>query len=248
LRTQVKIAHLYELVFSNGKRYVGVSKEFNRRLRAHFRNARLGKDYSVSRAIRKYGIPKSKILVTGKRDYILDLEKKAISTWKLRDSRYGYNCTSGGDGVSGFDAAISAKISASNKKFFKEKGYTPEWRAKISAAGRGRVASPELCEKRRIAALKRWANLEFRKRTIRSIRRVMRKPEVIKVITDRLVHWRKDFKKNNPDEYKAIYTKIGIKRKGLKSSPATIRRQSFMLKWHWAQKKAAAEMRKLAAA
>jgi hypothetical protein len=240
------VNYLYQLKFSNGKRYVGVSNDANARYRGHLRAAEKGARLLLSRAIRKHGAPKLKILVAGSRAYVLSLEVRAIAAWKLQDSRYGYNATPGGDGITVYSAALKRKLSRSKKKFYSEgPGYTPEWRAKISAAGKGRTASPETRVCRSKAATRRWKKAEFRKKACRSLRRTMRRADVRAATSTRVKNW---WAAMPIKQSKAIRAKISATKRGQKRTPYAKRKTGFSVRWAWAQKKAAKELKTLAAA
>jgi len=79
----------------NGKVYVGITGDPKRRKYEHFRK-KSGSFSLVRLAVDKYGQEnfKFEVLVEGERDYIVDLEPKAISLYRAMD--YGYNLQSGG--------------------------------------------------------------------------------------------------------------------------------------------------------
>lgn len=122
------MAHqLYVILFPNGKRYFGItSRTLHERWRDHLSDARR-RCRPIHMALRKYSERTSIFtLAFGSRDYILSLEISAIRIFQTRDRRFGYNVSVGGD---------------SNPMM--DNPHTPESRAKISAAGTGRVHSLE---------------------------------------------------------------------------------------------------------
>lgn len=109
---------LYELLFSNGKRYWGMTEATARkRCQDHFKNARNGSRFPVHCAIRKYGIENVKVFtrVVGSLSYIRLMEIEAISVYKTQDRRYGYNVTFGGDISPSKTPSVAAAISTSCK-------------------------------------------------------------------------------------------------------------------------------------
>jgi len=111
------VAELYELLFPNGKRYWGYTIEGtpNRFKNGHVATAKRGSDIILSRAIRKYGPENIKVFVRaiGPFSYIRRLEIEAIRVYKTTDFRFGYNITSGGDGVIAFwmtDGKVNKKL------------------------------------------------------------------------------------------------------------------------------------------
>lgn len=87
---------LYSLNFSNGKRYIGVSKNPQRRFQNHRRHAAQYYNLPVHNAIRKHGSPELQILCIGSVEYITELETKAIEAYQTQDRRFGYNVSPGG--------------------------------------------------------------------------------------------------------------------------------------------------------
>jgi group I intron endonuclease len=67
------------------------------------------------------------------------LEKELIVFYKTRDPAYGYNLTSGGDGLSGFSQSDETRKKISEAQ--KGRMLTAEHRAKISAANKGKQST-----------------------------------------------------------------------------------------------------------
>ena len=91
------ISSLYRIVFPNGKMYIGIARDVQKRFREHIRGARRGKGTKLCRAIRKYG-EESIVAVpmcTGREPYIAELEIRAIEAYDAIDN--GYNTSEGGD-------------------------------------------------------------------------------------------------------------------------------------------------------
>lgn len=174
----MQINHLYILTFPNGKCYVGITNNFTNRMASHRRggvNWQKSCQPALHSAIAKYGWENidKKIIVTGSREYVMDMEIRVISSWGLRCRDVGYNSTLGGDTSPTLCPDIAAKVGASNKG----KSRTTEHRAKISkslmghhvstetrlkigAASRGTSLSPEHIEKIRLAGMGRRHSAE----------------------------------------------------------------------------------------
>lgn len=97
---------IYMFLFPNRKVYVGKTVNFKKRLRAHKRPCKGNSNYPVSRAFRKYGWDKvTKIILEQFNDedtdaYISEREIYCIKHYGAY-GRGGYNCTKGGEGVTG---------------------------------------------------------------------------------------------------------------------------------------------------
>jgi len=114
---------LYMHIAPNGKKYIGISKDINRRWN-NFKREYKGCTYFYY-AIQKYGwdnIEHKIILESLTREDAEKFEREWIKNNKSNDRRYGYNLTSGGE---------------------KQKEYTLEVRKKISDAQIGKVVSNE---------------------------------------------------------------------------------------------------------
>lgn len=145
---------LYILTFPSGKAYIGVTTgTVERRLIRHVSHAK-SRDHAIHRAFRKYGSAavEVRVLAVGPKDYILDLERKAIAAFETLVP-LGYNQSLGGEGirVPTFTAEHRAKLAAAKKG---KPGNNPngtrhtlETRKKISAANRGRNVSAETRKK-----------------------------------------------------------------------------------------------------
>lgn len=115
---------LYKLTFPNGKIYLGMTyKTAEERFKDHTYFAITNKyDYMLHRAIRKYGPDSVKIetLAVGSREYIMELEVRAIALFKTQDTNIGYNIHKGGPGTAFYGP------------------HTEEAKAKIAKASTGR--------------------------------------------------------------------------------------------------------------
>lgn len=131
---------LYELSFPNGKIYLGISVRPKIRWEEHMRAARRGSHLPVHKAIRKYGWAsvKRRVLVVGGRDYIADLEVKAIAAFGGVEN--GYNIGLGG--------TTSPTTSPSVRKKMIGRKHTPESCAKRSETCRKTMDSVAFRKKR----------------------------------------------------------------------------------------------------
>lgn len=116
----------YKLTFQNGKVYIGITREsLPARLRRHIANARAGKLFALSTAIRKYGEDSfvAEVIGAGSWDELKAIEVAEIARHNALGSG-GYNMTGGGEGT----LCVAQK---------------PETRAKISASLAGRTCSQD---------------------------------------------------------------------------------------------------------
>lgn len=102
---------------TNGKRYVGITSQRpeDRWLGGHGYDRRL----KFGRAIEKYGWDgfNHEVIYEGlSEDEAKNIERALISEYLTQDDLYGYNMTSGGDGVCGFTHTDSAKQKMSMRK------------------------------------------------------------------------------------------------------------------------------------
>ena len=85
---------LYKILLSDGRSYIGVSKNVADRFKAHRRAL------SEIGAVLRRQSAEVTILVCGHKEYIYDLEKKAIAAFKTRHP-HGLNVAEGGIGKRG---------------------------------------------------------------------------------------------------------------------------------------------------
>lgn len=130
----MKPRSLYSITFPNGKRYVGIAFEPGRRWAEHKRQARIGTEHPLYRAIRKYGnAAVHQVLVIGEDAYVRDLEIKMIEAWKTDRHASGYNISKGGDlGSTGLTA--SSKTREKMSKAAKGRKQSSDWIANRSRA------------------------------------------------------------------------------------------------------------------
>ena len=174
-----KMTHgLYRITFPNGKCYHGISRNPRERYLGHLQASRKGENFPVNCAIRHFGEDKLKfeILAIGNREYIADLEIKAISYFDSKIPN-GYNLLPGGQISPVHTEEVRLKMAASMKKRYEDpeirkanseaqkiaqnnpavkerksklmtgKRHTDETKKKMSASHKGRVFSEETIRK-----------------------------------------------------------------------------------------------------
>lgn len=131
------ILHLYEILFPDAKRYFGVTRDPAMRWRAHCAR---GAKRPVSEAIQESGAAKVcfRVILTGPRRFILEMEQKIIAAHGTCSPTKGYNVAPGGTAVS---EVTAAKIAAKNRN------PSAQTLQRMSAASSSR--SPETIQKMR---------------------------------------------------------------------------------------------------
>lgn len=136
----------------NGKVYIGItSKSLHTRHREHMKSLKDGTYFH--NAIKKHGIDAFDLQIIDKaetRDELCQLEKHYIELYKsfaYRDDSKGYNCTIGGDGMTGQFGELNSQYGISPKERMNEEQYaswldkiknpSDETRRKISEAWKG---------------------------------------------------------------------------------------------------------------
>jgi len=167
--------YLYELVFKNKKKYIGISQDAKRRFIIHKAFARAGSRQAIHRAIRKYGEDsvRLKILVVGDKDYILEMEKKAIFILNTTSKNFGYNMSFGGEispvaGI-GHSKKSRKKMSISQKKRIRSSEEIYRW----AQCNKGRKFSEEHKEKLKISATGRKLSKETKNKISESISKII---------------------------------------------------------------------------
>lgn len=101
----MKSCFLYKITNNlNGKMYIGITQNPKRRLQYHLNGSEWGTAISyLKRAVNKYGAENftAEIICEGSRDYIADLEVKAIELYETR-GKGGYNIKPGGETGPGY--------------------------------------------------------------------------------------------------------------------------------------------------
>jgi hypothetical protein len=157
---------LYELVFPNGKKYLGISHQpevrWNQQCRAA---ARRKQDFPLYKAIRKYGSNsvRRRILVNGPLDYIREMEIAAIAAFNTQVPR-GYNVALGGQISPALVPTIAKKMSDGQLRVWAD----PTYRQMMREKARQRVRSPEHCANLSRAKKKEWERQESRQKYINS--------------------------------------------------------------------------------
>lgn len=91
--------YLYKITnLVNGKLYIGVTNNPNKRKRQHLYEDKNNKNPLIKAAIAKYGVESLmfEVICIGNQEYIYDLERKAVEAYGSMD--HGYNLTPGGRG------------------------------------------------------------------------------------------------------------------------------------------------------
>lgn len=156
---------LYQLIFANGKSYIGISVNARQRFKDHA-NAAKGKCcFPVYYAWRKYGEPVLIVLATVEdRELLYLAEIEAIDKFKTLVPN-GYNVALGGQISPSLSPGVAEKISASRKGIVyseetkikmslakigtKRPPFSDSHRAKLSAAAKLRKQAPHSAESRR---------------------------------------------------------------------------------------------------
>ena len=88
----------------NGKLYIGITKEPNKRKARHFSKTGHSAFSIVRKAMDKYGKDSFnfEVICIGEKDYILDLEIKAIAAYQTQNKKFGYNIKPGGQSGAGY--------------------------------------------------------------------------------------------------------------------------------------------------
>lgn len=151
------MAVVYRITSPSGKAYIGVAKRSAReRFTKHKNDARNGRGTALCAAIRKYGEDAFLVetLIESTSEYCFDLEVKAIKAFGTLHP-YGYNLTSGGEGV--HDMAEHSRLK------HKAALNTPEQLAKRSESAKRYSSRPEVIEMKKSLMKKRWETEEWRK-------------------------------------------------------------------------------------
>lgn len=156
----MKPVYLYRLDFPNGKKYIGLSQNADRRFREHCRQAAAGKGgNAVHAAIRKHGPPLLRLLCAGDKQYIAALEIKAIEAFQTRDRRSGYNVSLGGQLAPTLVPEIAARAGLARRGL----RFSAEHRARIATASTGRTHTAETRARLRVARLTQACPMTGRK-------------------------------------------------------------------------------------
>jgi group I intron endonuclease len=101
----MKNCYLYKIVNKvNGKLYIGITSDPRKRKQRHFSKTGHSAVSLVRLAMDKYGRENFsfEIICLGSKEYILDLEVKAISLYRTCEKKFGYNIKPGGQSGAGY--------------------------------------------------------------------------------------------------------------------------------------------------
>lgn len=236
------------LCTANGKRYVGQSRNVQRRLQDHLSNLRHGKHYNahLQAAVQKYGIESFETFVLERcEEGMLDIRERAwISYYHCTNPEFGFNRESGGNAQKQISEETRARIGEARRKrqisdetrarvskTMRQKWATPETRAKMLKNHHGRPHTPEARAKMSEALRQRYANPEARAKLSASRLGKKLTPETRARISQAQLG-----KKLTPE----TRSRMSAAHRGMKASPETRAKQSEALKLYWARKKAAA--------
>lgn len=139
--------------FENGKKYVGVTNDFERRMNQHNNDSKSGSDFFVHKAMRKYTHETEIVFKSDNYSDAIDME--VITILRLKSEGYElYNITEGGEGCPGkiMTEETKKKISEKHKgkklskehiQKLKDRTFTKEWRENMSKAQTGKIQTEE---------------------------------------------------------------------------------------------------------
>ena len=159
---------------SNGKSYVGVTRDVELRITAH-----LKADSYIGRAMRKHGFAYS-VLYSGDKKVCLQTEVQFIAQLGTKYP-HGYNLTDGGEGVVGETDEVREARSAAMKRVMadparrrqsaengRKRVWTPEQKAAQAERAREQMADPARVELNRKVMSERlkkmWADPQYRQK------------------------------------------------------------------------------------
>ena len=161
----------------SGKRYIGITCQS---LNQRWRN---GEGYQrcvgFYRAIQKYGWDniQHEILVENlSYEEAMETEKQYIAKYKTHDKRYGYNCTDGGEGVTGWRANEEQR--AKNRQAKIEQWKNPDLRDKLTEERQRRGRLPEERIRLKNMAIQVWQTPEMRDNLVEHLRELAHDKEI----------------------------------------------------------------------
>lgn len=101
----MKNCYLYKITNTvNGKLYIGITTDPQKRKTRHFSKTGHSAFSLIRLAMDKHGREnfKFEVICIGEKDYILDLEVKAIALYRTCEKRFGYNIKPGGQSGRGY--------------------------------------------------------------------------------------------------------------------------------------------------
>lgn len=169
----------------SGKRYIGITRQD---LRQRCRNGEGYKNCTAFyHAIRKYGweniehyVLKSEVSERTAKS----LEREYIAEYQTNNKRFGYNCTSGGDGVP--DWRPNAEQRAHNRETKIRLWENPEFRERLTRERQERGNTPDERERLRKCAITTWEDPEMRSKLESHLREIARDPELRKIRSEKI--------------------------------------------------------------
>lgn len=211
------IHQLYVIEFSNGKKYFGITcQKLRERWKAHLSASKRDSVRPICLALRKYTAT-IRTLAIGSREYICDLEIKAIEHFKTRDRKFGYNIGIGGD----FGTMLGNKHSIAA-------------RAKIGEASKKRERTLDEAAKKSASMMGHSVSSETKIKISIATKEAMKDPAVRKKISDAKID-----KPLSPEHIASLIgrkdspetrAKKSAKLKGKKRSPEV---RAAMKTWKW---------------
>lgn len=168
---------IYMHTSPSGKRYIGITKQ-----KLENRWGKNGERYKKCtlfwKAIQKYGWDKISHEIIDTAISLEEANKKEreyISLYKSNDNDYGYNCTRGGDGVSGWKPSVEQRFKNSKSKI--EMWNNQEIRDRLTEERRKRSRATAERERLRQCSISNWANEEMRTKLNKHLTEISRNPE-----------------------------------------------------------------------
>ena len=217
---------VYMHMTPNGKKYIGITKQD---LSARWKN---GEGYkkcpAFYRAIMKYGwdnINHEIIDECETFEEANELEKSYISKYKTNQKEYGYNCTIGGDGVTGWKASEEQRSKNSKSKI--EMWKDEDIRSRLIEERRTRGKNDE--EKKRLKeyVIQNWNNPEMSENLKKHLREIANDPICKAKRSARM--------KKLWAEHPEIYASNLKRLKSRLNDPLIREKQSKMMKQLWAE-------------
>jgi group I intron endonuclease len=121
---------IYIFTSPSGTSYIGQTINFKRRLWNHLKDTRLGSEILFHRAIRKYGIDKFSLVKMGCNENDLSWFEKLFIAF-FRSIGKVYNCTDGGNGVTGLPQETRNRITEQVRTYRTGRKHSEETKRKI---------------------------------------------------------------------------------------------------------------------